>query len=701
MEPLVNQFRPRALRLVLAVFSILILVRPPGAAQTDAPAPQTTGSLSLEELAEVPAVISSKLPSQLFDAPTGSFVFDEKAIASLPVDSIPEMLRYAPGTHIVRPSNGIWGVGIRGINSRFFNRVQFTVDEQNVYSTIFAGLFGSQHDLLMEDVASVEVAYGPGGGTWDNNAVNGMVNVLMKTAFETEASLLRTQIGTESRNVAARLGWAVDGSTSARVYAKAGTRDSSLTRFDYSNAWDTARAGFRVDKRLTSRDLLSVSGEIFYSDLGYAYNLANFATGDLEFKADSEMLRGGNAQVKWTRNNSDDSAYSVRSWLGYSDLEAPYAAFGIGTAGLEARARLPLGPSHVLSINLGAAFDEEDTQSTAASDFTSDHLRNYAVYSGFQDEWTLVPEKLLFSWGLDARYEDKSDIGTVSPNARLILELDASSRVWLSYSQAQRTTPVSLSVIESLRSGKLMDTPLRIPTPMGEFVLDRSLTDANSTRELDTEKLDAFEAGYRASFADARGSFSLNAFAYRYDEIFARIGVEAVPELFVEHPYLRILGTYESLLKGEAHGFETFLNWRLSHVFEASLSYSRLSDSFESLVDSDNPFVQDSIRFSIDEFDNSTPDHMATLNLATKLGPSWNLDTGLRYSSSYDFAKGSQPSIFQLDSRLSWRKSETLSLSLVGRNLLDGYTQEARLKDFFGHWTEMKREVYLEVKAEF
>ncbi len=89
--------------------------------------------LTLEELRDVPVVLSSKNPTQLFEAPVGSFVFDEAAIDSLPIDSIAEMIRYAPGVHIIRPSNGIWGVGMRGINSRFFNRVEFNVDEQNVY----------------------------------------------------------------------------------------------------------------------------------------------------------------------------------------------------------------------------------------------------------------------------------------------------------------------------------------------------------------------------------------------------------------------------------------------------------------------------------------------------------------------------------------------------------------------------------------
>lgn len=659
------------------------------------------GQLSLEELANSPVIISSRLESQVFNAPTGSFVFDENDIANLPVDSIPELLRYAPGVHIVRPSNGIWGMGIRGINSRFFNRALFTVDEQNVYASIFSGLFGSQHDLLMEDVASIEVAYGPGGGTWDNNAVNGMVNVRMKTAFETEGSLFRTNLGTESRGVAARIGWAVNDTTSARVYAKANQRDSSLTRFDYENDWDTARAGFRIDHRPTSHDLISVSGEAFYSDLGYAYNLADFETGSLDFTTDTERLAGGNAQFKWTRNKSNDSSYSVRSWFGYSDLDAAYAAFGIWSAGAEARAMQRIGDKQVLSINLGTAYDEEHTSSTLASDFTSDVLKSSALYSGFQHEWEISPKTLKLSWGVDFRYDDRADNTTTSPNASLIYELDENQRVWFSYSQANRNPPVSLSVIESLRSGKALDSPISIPTPNGTLTLEHSLANASSRTLLDAEELDSIEAGYRSIFSGDKGSFTFNAFAYRYHDLIARVGIDNSLVLTTPTPYVKINGAYDNLLKGDAYGFEASLDLKLSDRHRVRLNYSHKTDSFESLVAPQNAFQADFIEFSTNEFDHSTPDHMATLNLFSEIAENWNLDTGLRYTSSYDFAKGQQPEILQIDSRITWRKSEFLKLSLVGRNLLNPTTQEARLKDFFGHWTEVRREVYLEVSAEF
>lgn len=663
--------------------------------------PDPNGQLSLEELADTPVIISQRLESQVFNAPTGSFVFSERDLQNLPVDSIPEMLRYAPGVHIVRPSNGIWGLGIRGINSRFFNRALFTVDEQNVYASIFSGLFGSQHDLLMEDVASVEVAYGPGGGTWDNNAVNGMVNVRMKTAFETEGDLLRVNLGTENRGVAGRIGWAINDSSSARVYAKANKRDSSLTRFPYENDWDTARAGFRVDYRPTSHDLLSVSGEAFYSQLGYAYDLADFNTGSLDFQATKERLAGGNAQFKWTRNRSNDRSYSVRSWLGYSDLDAAYARFSTWNSGIEARGSQRISNRHVLSYNLGAAYHEEHTNSTAASDFTEKKLDSFSAYAGFQDSWSLMPDKLTLSWGLDYRYDKRASDSIVSPNARLIFEVDERSRFWISYSQANRTPPVSLSVIESLRSGKALDAPINIPTPNGTLTLEHSLANAVARTQLDPEELDAYEIGYRTLFPNDRGGFTLNAFFYDYDQLIGRIGVSQNLSLTTPTPFVDIDVAYDNLLKGEGNGFEASLDLKLNPIQRARLNYSRLTDNFESLVTPENAFQAGFIDFTLNEFDNSTPGHLATLNLITDIAEDWKLDTGLRYSSSYDFAKGSQPSIFQMDARLTWQKSETIKISLVGRNLLDPTTQEARLKDFFGHWTEMKREAYLEITAQF
>ena len=100
---------------------------------------------------------------------------------------------------------------------------------------------------------------------------------LNKTAFKTEGSIFRSHIGTGSRGLSSRVGWAEDDSTCARVYLRGSTRDKSEIRFDYSDQWDNARAVFRLDERTSSMDLLSFSAEAFYSHLRYAYYLADLA----------------------------------------------------------------------------------------------------------------------------------------------------------------------------------------------------------------------------------------------------------------------------------------------------------------------------------------------------------------------------------------------------------------------------------------
>lgn len=141
----------------------------------------------------------------------------------------------------------------------------------------------------------------------------------------------------------------------------------------------------------------------------------------------------------------------------------------MSTVGIEARSRIRWNNAHTLSFNLGGAYDQEHTRATLTSDWTKDFLRNFAIYAGFQDECILVDDQLTASRGLDFRNEDKSQISTISPNARLIWQLQETDRVWASFSQAKRTTPVSLSVIQSLRSARVSICRSPLKRPLASF----------------------------------------------------------------------------------------------------------------------------------------------------------------------------------------------------------------------------------------
>jgi iron complex outermembrane receptor protein len=46
-------------------------------------------------------------------------------------------------------------------------------------------------NLMLEDVDRIEVIRGPGGTIWGSNAVNGVINIITKSASDTKGTLAR------------------------------------------------------------------------------------------------------------------------------------------------------------------------------------------------------------------------------------------------------------------------------------------------------------------------------------------------------------------------------------------------------------------------------------------------------------------------------------------------------------------------------
>jgi len=50
-------------------------------------------------------------------------------------------------------------------------------------------------NLVLEDVDRIEVIRGPGGTIWGSNAVNGVINIITKSASDTKGTLARLSGG--------------------------------------------------------------------------------------------------------------------------------------------------------------------------------------------------------------------------------------------------------------------------------------------------------------------------------------------------------------------------------------------------------------------------------------------------------------------------------------------------------------------------
>src|SRR5256886_14048655 len=79
-----------------------------------------------------------------------------------------------------------WAISARGFNSTAANKLLVLIDGRTVYSPLFSGTFWEIQDLVLDDIARIEVVRGPGATLWGANAVNGIINIVTKTAHQTK-----------------------------------------------------------------------------------------------------------------------------------------------------------------------------------------------------------------------------------------------------------------------------------------------------------------------------------------------------------------------------------------------------------------------------------------------------------------------------------------------------------------------------------
>src|ERR1039457_6126026 len=170
-------------------------------AATDGLAQSSTTSndwqdLTLEQLVNVQVTSVSKKQTDLFKSPAAIYVITQEDIRRSGLTSIPELLRMVPGLDVARIDATHWAISARGFNSQYSNKLLVLVDGRSVYTPEFAGVYWNVQDMPLEDLDRIEVIRGPGATLWGANAVNGVINIITKSAKETQGGLLTAGGGT-------------------------------------------------------------------------------------------------------------------------------------------------------------------------------------------------------------------------------------------------------------------------------------------------------------------------------------------------------------------------------------------------------------------------------------------------------------------------------------------------------------------------
>src|SRR5436190_5198190 len=147
-------------------------------------------AMSLEDLMNTQVFSVSKRTQKVADAAAAIFVITQDDIRRSGASSIPEALRMVPGLEVAQSDASTWAISARGFNSTSANKLLVLMDGRSVYAPIFSGVFWDIQDTTLEDIDRIEVIRGPAGTLWGANAVNGVINIITKSAQDTQGLLL-------------------------------------------------------------------------------------------------------------------------------------------------------------------------------------------------------------------------------------------------------------------------------------------------------------------------------------------------------------------------------------------------------------------------------------------------------------------------------------------------------------------------------
>lgn len=631
---------------------VLVLALLSGAAGATTPDLVEMAGLNLEDLMKIEVSSASRKQQKMADVAAAVYVISGEDIRRSGATSIPEALRMAPGLDVARIGSSSWAISSRGFNGRYANKLLVLMDGRTVYTPLFSGVFWNIQDTLMEDIERIEVIRGPGAAMWGANAVNGVINIITKSARDTQGNLLVAGAGSFERGVAAfRHGGQSDEDTHYRIYGKAFDRaaaeDRSGRRLD--DDWRGARTGFRLDKKLSGGDKFTVQGDAYSLKVGetvrpYSVLTPPYGT---PFAAD-DTAKGMNVLTRWQHRLDDQSEMTLQAYFDRAQFSAPKLSETQQTIDVDFQHRLAPSLRHDIMWGANVRYIRSQASGTADISF-SPESHSYTNLSLFlQDDIALIPERLRLTLG--SKLEKPHFGGTeLQPNARLLWTPDGSNSVWLAASRASRTP--SRGEVESRIALAVM------PPTVESFGLPVQLVTVPNP-DLDAERLTAYEIGYR-TLLTSRLSLDIAAFRNRYNQLSqwdvgaAQLAMAPVPHLSAPLAYTNVSS------KTKTRGIELVADWRpLDWMrLEASHTWLRVDapppDGVNTYVAGTSPRRQYSVRWLMD------------LNTKTQFDL-WLHRVGKLKSQDQEI-----PAYTELDVRLGYAVNKQLDLSLVGQNLLD------------------------------
>jgi iron complex outermembrane receptor protein len=644
--------------------SACILALAPAAALATAPVPPVAAGdladLSLEDLMDLEVTSVSKKAEKLSDSAAAIYVITNEDIRRSGATSIPEALRMAPGVQVAQISANRWAISARGFNGEFANKLLVLIDGRSVYTPLFSGVFWDVQDVMLEDVARIEVIRGPGATLWGANAVNGVINVITRSAEETQGALLVSGAGSNERAFGSmRWGGKVGEDVHYRVYGKYFDRDGFQTPEgdNAEDGWKVGRGGFRVDWELDDDDALTLQGDYYLGEVGERHVVVESIVPPVTPLTDENAdIEGWNAQARWTHRFSETSELSLQSYFDRTKRDIEFASETRDTVDVDFQHRFALGGRQEILWGTGYRWTQDRTRGSQRVYFDPDK-RHDNLFSAFaQNEIALVKERLYLTLGSKIEHNDYTGF-EYQPSGRLLFKPHEQHTLWASVARAVRTPS---------RAGEDVALTQEVAPPGGPplFLPVVQVTHLDGDADIKSEEMLAYEAGYRFT-PSPRFSADVALFYNDYDNVRS---IEFVGLDFATVPGAAILNNaFGNEFGGESYGAEIASRWDVLPWWQLSGSYSYMTLNLNSRGSTDTTTEAST--------EGAVPTHMFNLRSFVDLPGNFEFDTMLYYVEN--LPSGGVPSYTRIDLRLGWRPRPDLRLSLIGQNL-----QEAKHSEF-------------------
>jgi iron complex outermembrane receptor protein len=594
------------------------------AAATLQQASVSLADMSLEELSNLEITSVSKRAERLSDAPASIFVITAEDIRRSGAISLPEALRLAPNLQVAQVNASAYAISARGFNNAIGNKLLVLIDGRAVYTPLYSGVNWDAQNVMLEDVERIEVISGPGATLWGANAVNGVINVITRTAQNTQGSLVAVGNGKRSSDGAVRYGGKISDDGYYRVYGMTFSRENTerTNGTRVADSWSNSQTGFRADWGGGIQGF-TLQGDAYR---GNEEPLPSLAGG--------ETIAGVNLLARWNRQLDDGSTFQLQAYYDYTERESSITFDDeTHTIDIELQHSLTLAGRHRVVWGGGYRY---------ANDKTTSHFNPLAVSLGF----ALVPAQRTLEWS-NLFVQDEI---ALSPSVNLTLGAKAETNVYtnLEFLPSARIAwkPNSEQLVWSALS-RAVRAPARVDSDFRFYLTVPpgvpAITIIKGGPHFQSEVADVFEIGYRAQPTRAV-SYSITAFYSEYDKL--RSGQP--PPAFIQN-----------MMEGTTYGVEAWGSYQATSAWRLSAGLTTMHEEFKIKPGSTDP---DGATDAAND-----PANTWMLRSTYNLTSQHDVDVTLRHVSP--LPNPPVPHYTAVDARFAWRPQTNMELSLTLQNL--------------------------------